>query len=175
MCLPWIAQLLLSGAGGFLTIDDFKAVAKFEDARGAGCIASDPARLSVFEPLIWDSMAKMDSAELMKLANFATVRCRFFDTCGHAVRIINNEPHPCVACVQAHRTTMNALTIRLVEEFKTVNEDDQERMVDNNITARTCTQELSIPEWRISPEEMKERLVMVRPKCFVVLIILCCR
>jgi hypothetical protein len=30
-----------------------------------------------------------------------------------------------------------------------------------SITARTCTYELSVPDWRISPAELKQRLVNV--------------
>ena len=32
---------------------------------------------------------------------------------------------------------------------------------DMSITARTCTYELSVPDWRISPSELKDRLVNV--------------
>jgi hypothetical protein len=32
---------------------------------------------------------------------------------------------------------------------------------DMTITARTCTYELSVPDWRITPLELKDRLVNV--------------
>jgi hypothetical protein len=32
---------------------------------------------------------------------------------------------------------------------------------DMTIAARTCTYELSVPDWRISPSELKDRLVNV--------------
>ena len=45
-------QMLLSGPGGVITLDNFRAVAKFADERGAETKASDPDRLTEFEELV---------------------------------------------------------------------------------------------------------------------------
>ena len=45
---------------------------------------------------------------------------------------------------------MAPLVVRQTEEKR----DDG---TDNICSARTCTYELSVPDWRVSPEELKER------------------
>ena len=46
-------QLLLSGTGGFITLEDCRSVAEFKDMRGPEIKVSDPKRLEAFEELFW--------------------------------------------------------------------------------------------------------------------------
>ena len=47
-------QLLLSGTGGFITLEDCRSVAEFKDMRGPEIKVSDPKRLEAFEELFWE-------------------------------------------------------------------------------------------------------------------------
>ena len=65
-------QLLLSGAGGTITLESCRKVAEFRDMRGPEVKASDPERLDAFATLMWDALALMEPRQLLKLVEFAT-------------------------------------------------------------------------------------------------------
>ena len=65
-------QMLLSGTGAILTIDEFKkeGVVKFEDARSQELKDADPNRVEELKLVFWETLAAMTEQELMEFANY---------------------------------------------------------------------------------------------------------
>jgi len=65
-------QMLLSGTGAILTIDEFKkeGVVKFEDARSQELKDADPNRLEQLKLVFWETLVTMTEQELMEFANY---------------------------------------------------------------------------------------------------------
>jgi hypothetical protein len=65
-------QLLLSGTGGFLTVEDFRRATKFVDSRSADVKQATPDRLLAFEARFWAAIELMSTTELLSVASYAT-------------------------------------------------------------------------------------------------------
>ena len=53
-------------------------------------------------------------------------------------------------------------------------EEKRDDGTDNICSARTCTYELSVPDWRVSPEELKERCDHAQTQTQTLLFGKCC-
>ena len=97
----------------------------------------------------WAALALMDGQELLKLADYATAHMTVLKT----LTINHVSTHAVVVVVVAGAIAHAlAATAAQAEEKK----DSGEESI---ITARTCTSELTVPDWRITPMELRERLV----------------
>ena len=136
-------QLLLSGNGSPICYADFRKSVAFRDMRAESVRLSDSglAGLKAFEASFWEALASLSEMELLTLAEFWTA---------------NVVALPVKAAATTGQTSGGGAGM-------VVNLVDLERNAKGGevtmISARTCTNELTVPDYNVSGRELAQRLV----------------
>jgi hypothetical protein len=97
------------------------------------------------------ALGSMEARQLLRLCDAATARMTELKSLTINLVRRSRRRAPVLVIPNAHACTLKWCGVQS-EEF-------DEKGSDANIFFRTCTCELTIPDWRVTPEEMKERLI----------------
>ena len=141
-------QLLLSGNGSAMCFADFRKSVSFRDMRAESVRQSEtiesngPARLRAFESSFWEALASMSEMELLKLAEFWTAN------------VVALPAKPTAGAAGQSGGIGGGMVVNLVDL-----EHNGKGGEVTMITARTCTNELTVPDYGVSGRELAQRLL----------------
>jgi hypothetical protein len=137
-------QLLLSGNGSAMCYADFRKSVSFRDMRAESVRQSEtgPARLRAFQSSFWEALASMSEMELLKLAEFWTAN------------VVALPAKPTAGAAGQSGGIGGGMVVNLVDL-----EHNGKGGEVTMITARTCTNELTVPDYGVSGRELAQRLL----------------